>query len=160
MTLRVCFAALGLSAVLAGCASPATGPEFQLAPTPPDRGAVYIYRPGREFNHGGYPYVFLNGEKKFSLREKGYALLPLVPGNYEIKVEGSQSGTNWWPPPATRTLAVEAGQEYFVRVVPTLPPGTKPGPHLFTNNISRTEIELVPKEQAVREATGLREVSD
>jgi hypothetical protein len=157
---RIMLAAVTIVLALAGCASPATGPEFQLMPVPIDKAAIYIYRPDREFNRGGYANVSVNGESKFPLKDQGYAVLLLPPGQYEFKFEGSQSGTNWWPPVATRTLGIEVGREYFVRAIPTLPPGTKPGPHLFKNNVSRTEIELVPKEQALREIAGLRLVHE
>lgn len=151
---------LASAALIAGCAAGATGPEFSLAPIVSDKGMVYVYRPVTKFNEGGYANVFVNGEKKFPLRDKGYAVLALAPGTYELKIEGSQFGTNWWPPPATRTLGVEAGQEYFVRVIPALPPGVAPGPHLFTNNISRALVDLVPKAQALAEIRELRLIED
>jgi hypothetical protein len=145
--------ALIAAAAIAGCAAPIEGPQFQPIATPAaDKATVYIYRPSREFNLAGYPEIFINGEKKFALLNNGYAVLQLVPGDYEIKAEGSRFGTNWWPRPTNRTIAVEAGREYYVRVVPALPPGVQPGPHLFRDdNVSRAVMTLVPRDQALNE---------
>ena len=158
MRVSLLLAALGA----AGCLSPeAGGPKFSMTPVAPDAATVYVYRPAREFNHGGHAFVFVNGEKKFPLLHKGFKVMRLKPGTYELKVEGSSWETNWWPRPAARTLGVEAGREYFVRAVPALPPGVKAGPHLFReNNVSRTLIELVPPEQALEEIRSLSLVPD
>jgi hypothetical protein len=135
-----------------GCASPrgvGLGPPFEpMAALPADKATVYIYRPARTFGSGSYPEIFLNGEKKMALLENGYGVFILPKGEFEIKVEGD---INWWPPVAARKLSVEAGRDYYVRVVPILPPGVKPGPHLFTNNVSRAEITLIPKNDALRD---------
>jgi hypothetical protein len=160
MTNTRVFVGIAAFVLLAGCASPASGPEFKQAALSPHTGTVYIFRPDREFNRGGYPYVYVNGDRKFALKENGYAVLSLPAGNYEFKFEGSQSGTNWWPPPVTRLLGIEAGREYFVRAIPILPPGAKPGLYLFSNNISRTRVDLIPREQALRELATLRSVHD
>ena len=152
------FSGLAIVALTAGCASPATGPQFSLAPVAPDKGTVYLYRPYAKFNDAGYPHVFINGEKKFPLRHMGYAMLALPPGTYEIKFEGAKM--EWWPPAATRTLGVEAGQEYFIRVIPALPPGVQAGPYLFTNNISRAIVDLVPKQEALSQIRELRLIED
>lgn len=158
--MRTNLACMALVALTAGCTAPATGPEFSLAPVAEDKGNVYIYRPYTKFNEGGYPNVFVNGEKKFALKDKGYAVLSLQPGNYELKIEGTTMGTNWWPPAVTRTLGVEAGREYFMRVIPALPSGAAPGPYLFTNNISRALVTLVKREQALSEIRDLRLVEE
>ena len=178
------FGYLAVAALIGGCAALASGPEFRLEPVRPDKGMVYIYRPYAEYNRSGYPYVFVNDEKKFPLR-LGYALLALPPGSYGIKIKGS--GMEWGPPVATRTLGVEAGKEYFVRAIPVLPPGDphamrmssmpeslpiepgevanpllldpEAGPHR-TYNLSRTLVELVPKSQALSEIGKLRRIDE
>jgi hypothetical protein len=135
----------------------AAGPP--LAPVTPaaDKATLYIYRPSAEFNWAGYPEIYVNGEKKFRLQNGRYAVLTLPPGEYELKAEGSRWGTNWWPGPTVRTLTVKAGHEYYVRVIPVLPPGVKAGPHLFEkNNVSHTLMTLVPKEQALKEIAETR----
>jgi len=50
--------------------------------------------------------------------------LLLPPGEYEIKVEGSTWGTNWYPAPVSRNMVVEAGLEYYLRVIPTTKPAS------------------------------------
>jgi hypothetical protein len=142
-------------ALAAGCAAPASGPEFSLLHAAPDKATLYVYRPSAKFNYGGYPHVFVNGEKKFALKDQGYSVLILEPGTYEIKFEGSKWGTNWWPPPATRTLSVEAGREYFVRAVP----GGAPGPDA-SKTVPSTLVRLVPKQQALAELRRLRLVDE
>ena len=129
-----------------------------LTPLPAEKATVYIYRPAAEFNDAGYPHIFVNGEKqKFRLKNGRYAVLTLLPAEYEIKAQGSRFGTNWWPGPTTRTVTVEAGREYYVRVLPVLPPGVQPGLHLFKkNNVSRTTMTLVPKEQALMDISATK----
>jgi Protein of unknown function (DUF2846) len=149
--MRLPFAVL----LIAGCAAapPVDAPRFApMTSVAADKATVYIYRPTAPFNLGGYPEIFLNGEKKFALHSNGYGAFVLPPGEYEIKAEGSRMGTNWWPRPAIRPIVVQAGREYYVRVIPVLPPGVKPGPHLFAeDNVSRTLITLVPKDEALEE---------
>ncbi len=148
MRLRLPFVVL----LMASCAAAADGPRFApITPVPADKATVYIYRPYVNFNYGGYPRIFLNGEKKFALRNRRYGVFTLPPGEYEIKAKGSRWGTNWWPRPAVRTLAVKAGREYYLRVIPVLPPGVAVMQLYKKNNVSRTEMTLVPKEQALKE---------
>lgn len=150
-----------LVVALAGCATSAEGPPFQPMAAAADKATVYVYRPHNDFNFAGYPEIFINGEKKFALLDNGYAALSLPAGEYEIKAEGTRFGTNWWPRPTTRTLSVEAGREYYVRVIPTLPPGVKAGPHLFRDdNVSRAVMTLLPKEQALMEISKTQRLGD
>lgn len=126
--------------LLAGCVSfgSAHGPQFQEADPPSSGHAVlYIYRPEKKFNSGGFPYIYLNDEKKLPMRMGGYMIFNLDPGRHEIKAVGSTWGTNWWPGPASRVIELEANQEYFVRVVPVGSPATL--------------IETVPKNTALDE---------
>ena len=143
--------------LISACASlgPASGPAFKPTNINETNNAVlYVYRPDVEFNREGSPEIFLNGEKKALLRAGGYLSFIVPPGEYEIKAEGSTWGTNWWPRLASRTLSVEAGNEYYVRIVPTLPPNVKAGTHLFNeNNVSRTIIKLIQPEEAQKEIT-------
>lgn len=148
-----------LTLAMAGCAAPLEGPPFKPVAAAPGKAIVYVYRPDRAFNLAGYPEIFINGEKKFPLLNNGYAALVLPPGEYEIKAEGTQFGTNWWPGPTTRTLSVEAGRDYYVRLIPMLPPGVKAGPHLFGNNVSRAVVTLVPREQALKEISTTQLIS-
>jgi hypothetical protein len=157
-------AALGEALVapfVAEATAPPEAPAFRpLAPTPPDRAVLYIYRPPLQFSGGGYPQVSVGGQEKFPLKQAGYRALTLDPGELEIKAE---CVTNWFPPTATRTLSVEAGREYYVRVIPSwapnataeqaLDPQAKPqGLSPFgTCRTGQTLITLVPKEQALAE---------
>lgn len=109
------FAAIIL--LFSGCA--ATGPAFQsIDVNQTDKAIVYVYRPSRFFYGGGWPNIYLNGQKQFALKNNGYGVLFLEAGDYEIKAEGSFFLTNWQPGPASINLSVHQGLEYFVRVTP------------------------------------------
>ena len=142
---------------------PVSGPE-----TFPEYAIVYFYRPYREFNWGGYPYIFVNGMKKFPLKNETYNVLLLPPGEYEIKAEGSTWGTNWYPGPVTGVFAVEAGLEYYLRVIPTTQGswnvdylGSIADEVFNVGNlqippwpISGVDMRMIPKDRALYELTG------
>lgn len=112
--------------ILGSCATPAppwapkpTSAQFQQVQSIPDgKALVYFYRPAFRFNWGGYANLFIEGDKKFPLKNNSYSYVFLGEGKYEVKFEGSTWGTNWYPEPATVSLPVEAGREYFVRLLP------------------------------------------
>ena len=152
-----------LSLLVAACATlPEDAPPFRLEEPSADTGTVYIYWPERRFNSAGFPDLLLNGEKRLTLLEKGYGVFRLRPGRYEIKVEGSALGNNWYPQPAVATLDVKAGHEYFVRVVPVRPTAKysaalAEGIHYAQH--SRALIELVPKQDALEEISVARRLT-
>jgi len=146
MRLRFLFVVL----LMAGCAGlgPMDGPPFApITPVPAGKATVYVYYPVKVHMFSQWADVFLNGEKKFALGNRGYGVFNLPPGEYEIKVEGDPWKTNWGKFPATRTLAVEAGHEYYVRVFIEM----KSGPLLSAVINAHTRITLVPKEKALIE---------
>ena len=83
-------------------------------------------------------------------------------GEYDIKLEGSMWGTNWWPGPATAKLSVSAGREYYVRILP-LEPGSSIEIGVFEPILifgarnfghyskAQTDIRAVEKSQALKE---------
>lgn len=145
MRLRMLFAVL----LMVGCAGapPADKPHFApITPTPADKAVVYVYRPHAKLNNDGYADIFLNGEKKFALWNRGYGVFTLPPGPHEIRVEGDLMKTAWYPPPAVRKLEVEAGREYYVRVIPVQ---VSFNPHKQWFPEAQTQITLVPKEEAL-----------
>ena len=155
--------------MVAAASAPADAPPFRpLAGAPPDRAVLYVYRPHTTFfNTGGYPYLLVSGQPKLPLKLQGYRSFTLEPGEYEIKAE---CGWNWYPPTASRTLAVQAGREYYVRVVPApgapesesaLDPDAQPARlSPFGCRAGRTVIVLVPKEEALKELAGTRLLSE
>lgn len=150
--MRLFIHAIASLLLLAGCAV-ALGPQFQqLEPTSADKATVYVYRPSLDFFRPGHPEVFVNGSRKFALRDGGYSVFTLSPGTYEIKFEGQFLATNWAPPAVTHKLGVEAGREYFIRAYPEKVPG---GPLA-----SRTVVSLVQKEQAVQDLKRLSLLTD
>jgi hypothetical protein len=149
---------------------PLDAPAFQEATAAPDHALLYVYRPRAAFNGGGSPDVHVGGGKKFSLRTQGYRPFKLMPGDYEIKAE---CNINWWPPSAARRLSVLAGQEYYVRITPTLSQdpnaeaaldpdakGLALKPIRGICNQGRTLITLVPKAQALAEISQTRLIVD
>jgi hypothetical protein len=144
-----------VSTLVGGC-TVRTGSQFTpVISQPDDLATVYIYRPYRYFNSGGFPYIFVNGEKRFPLPMRGYRAVNLPLGEHEIKAEGSTLGTNWYPGVSTFSLQVEAGMEYYLRVTPWVPPGTAPI-SFFTK--AQTIIENIPKTEALPEIYETKEV--
>jgi len=133
---------------LEGCAT-ASGPKFTpLSKLPEDKATVYIYRPYVFFNSGGYPNIFVNGEKMFSLPISGFGVLTLLPGNYEIMAKGSTWGTNWYPGPVSEAFSFKAGLDYYLRVIPWVPANT---PSLLFFSRARTQLKIIPKKEALQE---------
>src|SRR5262245_10855093 len=139
------------SLLMSGCVyrgAPIDGPTFApITPLPPDEAVVYIYFPVKLHMFPQYAEVFLNGEKKCNLGNQGYGVFRLPPGKYEIEVSGDPATTNWGKYPETRTLVVEAGREYYVRVSLQM----QSGPILSAVVNAQTRIVPVPKEQALKE---------
>ena len=111
--------------LLVACSTPRASKIYFSAvqSVPTDRAIVYFYRPNKTFNRDGWAELFINDEKKFPLTNNSYGHVVLAAGEYDIRFQGSQFGTNWWPVPAEGTIRVDAGQEYFIRIEP-LAPGT------------------------------------
>lgn len=149
---------LVLTVVLAGCSAtpPKTGPLFSgAAEIPVDKTALYLYRPEREFNWAGWPIVTVNNDQSVALVNNGYFVFTVEPGSVLIKAEGGWD-EGWWPGPTTRTINVEAGKRYYVRLVPHLPPGVRAGPHLFWSDMAKTHIAVMPEQEALREISSTR----
>ena len=120
----------------------------------PGRAIVYVYRHvPTPFSFGGYPGIYVNGEWKFDLKDKGYGVITLPPGQHEIKAEGS---AGWWVlAPVTRTIAAEAGREYYVRIRRVILP------NLETGQGSRiAEMIQIPKDEALKELSKNRLVTE
>ncbi len=83
-----------------------------------NKAVVYIYRPDKLFNSAGWPNIFVNGNKEFSLKNNGYGVFQFDTGNYVFLAKGSKFLTNWYPSPASLEIKVEAGKEYYIRVTP------------------------------------------
>ncbi|MCG8312185.1 MAG: hypothetical protein MI976_03130 [Pseudomonadales bacterium] len=80
-----------LSVYLVGCAT-ASGPKFSGLKNPGETEAiVYVYRVHDFDSRTSYPYFFINNEMKMPIRDKGYNLYPLMPGEYEFKVSKGDS---------------------------------------------------------------------
>lgn len=150
--------------ILSACATPKTTMVLfqRVQNIPPDRAIVYFYRPRADFNSAGWAELFIDGEKKFPLVNNSYGYVFLNEGEHKIKFEGSMSGTNWWPGPATATISVMAGREYFIRIQP-LEPGSAAFGSPFGSTLvlvtqvfshyskAQTEIREVETRQALKE---------
>lgn len=86
---RVVQAALtcAVLALLSGCA--ASGAKFEglLVPQAGDS-ILYVYRPWDYINAGMAPYVYIDGEARAALKNGGYQVYRLAPGNYSVVTMG------------------------------------------------------------------------
>jgi len=92
--------------------------EFQPAQSHEGEATIYIYRPDTYFNSAGWPNIYIDNQLKSSLDNNSYFSHQSTPGDHVIKAEGSTWGTNWYPNPVERTLKLEAGTLFFIRVRP------------------------------------------
>lgn len=81
------FALFLTTLLLAACA--ASGPQFRgLKPTVSTNAAVYLFRPHHFPDRNVFPYVFVDGTKRDPLRDSGYVVYQLSPGEHSIEVIG------------------------------------------------------------------------
>jgi hypothetical protein len=145
--------------ILALTSCSATGPLFNPESMEGNsKSNLYIYRSWKFFNGGGWPNIYLNGKKLFALKNNGYGILYLEPGNYEIKAEGSFFLTNWYPGPASININVEANNEYYIRVTPQHDK-TIYGASGTVAMTGSAQIVLVPKEVAMKEIVETKKVN-
>lgn len=98
----------------AGCA--ATGQKFVPANTmKSDEGIIYVYRPHRAANSGGYPVITLDGIKQGVLKDGGYLVVRAREGKH--KVEQQYSIWNWDINANPVTLNIKPGNNYYVRLL-------------------------------------------
>ena len=145
-----------LLVVLSGCS--ASGQSFkQSKKVAKDVATIYVYRPFLTYNMAGWPDIYINGEKKFSLINSGYGVFQLSPGNYEIEAKGSKQATNWFPKPVSFKFDFVAGKEYFVRVLPKFTEEMSIGNVVAVNGSA--QIAIVPKKAALKEISKTKRVN-
>ena len=107
-------ASVSLAVVVCGCA---TGAKFTTQNTPRDGGALlYVYRPSSP-PYLLRPTIVVNGTEAAKLGSKRYFELSLNPGSYVIKADWFMtSGV----PDSEMTLQAEAGQTYYLCVLPSM----------------------------------------
>jgi len=133
-------------AMLAGCVN--YGAEFRPEPQAADAGTVYVYRPARSFAAIVHVDLFVDKVKKLALGNGGYGVLKLPPGDYEFAFGGRM----WHARPAVHNLKIEAGREYFVKLVPSSAQEDNPS----RRDLWRLGVTLLPKEEALPELQRLR----
>ena len=146
---------ISILGMLIGCA--ASGPIFKKSePQSQGQATIYIYRPNQFFNAGGWPEIFVDDNKLFALKNQGYGVVQLPPGEHKIKAEGSMLFTNWYPGPMELTHTFEANKEYFVRVIPQLTSGMLIGSVVAVTGDA--QISLIPEKSAMPEISETRRV--
>lgn len=118
---------------------------------------IYVYRPFLTYNMAGWPDIYLNGEKKFSLKNNSYKVIQLLPGNHEIKAKGSKHLTNWFPKPVSIKYEFKAGEEYFVRVLPKFSESMSIGKAVSVNGSA--QISIIPEQAALKEISRTEKVN-
>lgn len=97
---------------LSSCA--ANGPRYQehIAKSS-DVSIVYIYRPSKMVNCCVAPAVYINGEKKHSLKNGGYLVYELVPGENEVTVGDGSYGFE----SQIVSMELKPGSSYYLKWV-------------------------------------------
>jgi hypothetical protein len=90
----------------------ATGPKFSgLQPAPSNAALVYVYRPHFYSNRNAYPYLYIDGVQKEVMRDSGYLVYQVEPGERKIEIKGSMM--IWGPRELTLHPTLAAGNRYF-----------------------------------------------
>ena len=148
MRLRQVLATTGVSIFLFGCA--ASGPKFSELPAVKEGGAtVIVYRPHRSVNSAAYPYVYVDGEKRERLLEKGYVSYELTPGEHTIALinPAMWDGKQEWK------LTATGGQRHFYRVISVFNRFQVVGP--FVSASKTVSIQPVQIESALEDLKDL-----
>jgi hypothetical protein len=143
--------------LLAGCATPASGPMFSADSLPPVKGSqIVVYRPS-EFGLAKNAAIKVNGVDKCTLPPKSFAVIPADIGNNSLKVGMWDGGTS------ETFLDANKGKRMFVRVTYNTPgPGAAFGlvGALMDNSIDNGgpfDLRLVTEQQARSELSDLRQ---
>ena len=100
--------------LLTGCS--ASGEKFQnTQQAENNKGIVYIYRPSAFFAAAAWPTVFVNDEKQYSLKNKGYVLLELTPGQHTIRIGSAHFFSNWSMRDVSSLVDVKANETTFLK---------------------------------------------
>ena len=129
---------------IAGCS--ASGEKFQELEMRNDSALVYIYRPWQFTNGGGWPHVYVDGEKIGPLKNGGYIAKDITPGNHSIELRGDVFNF----PNLVLELDAEDGQTYYARMLSSVTDAALIGSisyvskgssfHLVESSHAKTEI--------------------
>lgn len=99
--------------LLAGCATPAV--LFSALPEiPKGQARIVVYRPKRMRANDAHPHVYLNGQRQFALRNAGYNIINVPPGNYTVEVKGSTLA--WGMQPRSLSVTLASDETQFLRL--------------------------------------------
>jgi hypothetical protein len=112
------FLSLLFTLVLAACASPASGPQFQaLQPTDSAKAVLYFYRTPNYSNRATRPHVYIDGVDKGLLQDGGYYVYTLEPGKRVLEIRGDPF--MWSVRPMVVETTLQANTRYFFRLKST-----------------------------------------
>ena len=143
--------------VLEGCS--ATGPRFTPTDTPKGSALLYVYRPESHALGARTAGIEVNGRRAVGLKNNGYALIKLAPGNYEV----TQSWDSWLgdnaqlQKPISLRLALEADSATYLR----LGTSTSTSPSNYSTGIAMTihwVFRQMPFDQALAELASTNRV--
>lgn len=97
---------------LSGCS--ASGPAYsQYQSQEANSSVVYIYRPSKSVNCCVAPAVYIDGQKKNSLKNGGYVVYELEPGAHVVAVGDGKYGFE----KSDLQLDLSAGESYYLKWV-------------------------------------------
>jgi hypothetical protein len=107
---------LFVTTIFTGCSS--TGPIYQTHhQVAEDKAQLVIFRPDTFFQ-GGIPYqISINGNKSASLRNGGYTILSIPPGETTIEVTAANWFQSLWNNPSLK-LRTSPKDRVFIKVTP------------------------------------------
>ena len=106
--------AVGLGVLLAaGCAG-STKFFTALPGVPAGQSNIVVYRIKRLRAGDAYPHIYLDGEKRFPLRNATYNVLSVRPGKHVVEARGSI--LSWGLPPEAREVDVQPGETAFLKL--------------------------------------------
>lgn len=115
-----------------------------------EEGIVYFYRPSVFYMGGTYPYVFVDGAKKFSLKNNGYNFVKLPPGKHSFEIG---KGKTWEFKDLVGEMEIESNKRYYIRVLPKMSnfvPIITPG-FSMTSVSGACSVQSIPEGDAIAE---------
>jgi hypothetical protein len=88
--------------------------NFNMGVIPEGKAVIYVYRPSQFVNSAGYPYTYIDGEKKNPLYNGSYKAYFVSPGAHKVETIGGFWA--WGLPDNKVDVTTEEGKRYYVRL--------------------------------------------
>ncbi len=145
---------LALAGLLAGCTGlgGTSGEAFTRLETPDEESAIlYIYRVPKFVMSLAYPDVLIDCQEVPSVRNGGFTVYKVEPGERNIRIEGN---AYWVVPKMETAILMQPGTRRFLRVSAATDSYTSAGPYVVP--LLKGHVWEVTEELALKELVNLK----